>query len=58
LAPVASLVNVHHQRLNPELVGPLGGVSCLSAPWYYGVLEPLNPAWIWTTYSRSDNDRL
>jgi len=33
----------------------LGGVSCLSAAWYFGVLALQIQAWFWTSYSRSDN---
>jgi len=57
LTPVASLVNGHHLRDRAGLVGPVsvGGVSCLSLAWYFSVLVHLNPAWVWTSYSRSDN---
>jgi len=42
LAPVASLVSIHHLRPRAGLVGlqfkVTGGVSCLSAAWYFSVL--------------------
>jgi len=30
------------------------GVSCLSASWYFSVLANYKPAWVRTSYSRSD----
>jgi len=57
MAPVASLVIVPQNTavwLSVSLKW-LGGVSCLSAAWYFVVLAPWNPAWVWISYSRSDN---
>jgi len=60
LAPVDFLISVYHLRSRAGLVGPV----LIYNHWVYHVYlrhctsvcwHTKNPAWVWTSYSRSDN---